>query len=43
MDDYVYARKEMPDGRLAVVFPITFGRARLAIGQKDVLWYDDLW
>lgn len=33
--------RELPDGRSIIVYPITFGRARVAIG-KD-LFIDDLW
>ena len=34
MNDYI-AEKILSDGRLGVVFPLTFGRARLGIGPAD--------
>lgn len=36
-----YARRRLPDGRLLAVIPLTFGRARLGIG--DDTGFDDLW
>ena len=33
----------MPDGREATVIPLTFGRARLTIGEVGSMFYDDGW
>jgi hypothetical protein len=33
----------LPDGRLAAVFSITFGRARLGVGPTTVPVWDDVW
>jgi len=33
----------LPDGRVVEVIPLTFGRARLCIGPKGSLGYDDAW
>lgn len=30
-----YAQRTLPDGRLCEVVPLTFGRARLTINNKD--------
>lgn len=35
-------RRDLPDGRLLFVVPLTFGRARLTIGW-DEYTYDDGW
>jgi hypothetical protein len=35
--------RDVPDGRMAAVFPITFGRARLGIGPKTMPVWDDVW
>jgi hypothetical protein len=35
--------KLLPDGRLAVIYPLTFGRARICVGPAGVEWYDDSW
>lgn len=40
--DYL-AERIMPDGRLAVVFHLTFGRARLGIGPPDYSGFDNVW
>lgn len=37
------ADRLMPDGRELVVYPLTFGRARLVIGTPDSGVYDDSW
>jgi hypothetical protein len=39
----ILAEKPLPDGRMAQVYPLTFGRARLGVGQPDQQWYDDEW
>jgi hypothetical protein len=36
-----YARRQLADGRTVYVFPITFGRARLGVGND--YFFDDLW
>jgi hypothetical protein len=36
------ARRELPDGRLLFVVPLTFGRARLTVGRGEDT-YDDGW
>lgn len=41
MADYL-ATRELPDGRLLTVIPLTLGRARLTIGRGWVT-YDDSW
>lgn len=33
----------LPDGRLATIIPLTFGRARLTVGPANELWYADGW
>lgn len=33
---------EMPDGRVADVFPLTMGRARIGVGD-GCTFYDDVW
>lgn len=33
----------LPDGRLAMIVPLTFGRARLGVGPVDSLGFDDVW
>lgn len=35
------AKRTFPDGRIGMVLPITFGRARLGIG--DEYGFDDVW
>jgi hypothetical protein len=37
------ASKEYSDGRTAVVIPLLFGRARIAIGPTGSMGFDDLW
>lgn len=40
----VLAERLLPDGRWLVVYPLTFGRARLTISaQKDAWEYSDGW
>ncbi len=41
--DYLIMRRELDDGRLIDVVPLTFGRARLHIGPSDSPFYDDGW
>lgn len=33
-------RRILPDGRQAVVAPLTFGRGRICIGKKDDLGFE---
>lgn len=35
--------KFLPDGRETVVYPLTFGRARLCVGQAGSPFIDDGW
>lgn len=37
-----YGERTLPDGRILIVNPLTFGRARLTVG-RDYLGYDDGW
>lgn len=39
----ILAEKPLSDGRVAQVLPLTFGRARLCVGEVGLLWYDDAW
>ena len=48
MTDMALARKVLPPDdrgqvREAVVYPLTYGRARLHVGPPDVGWTDDAW
>lgn len=42
LDEWYIDRRQLPDGRLLFVIPLTFGRARLTVGRDD-LTYDDGW
>lgn len=42
MDNY-YKIRDLPNGKRLFAFPITFGRARLGIGDPDVAFMDNLW
>lgn len=35
--------KLLPDGRELVVYPLTYGRARLVVGPAGEPFYDDAW
>lgn len=37
------ASRVLPDGRQAMVVPLTFGRARLTVGPVGAGVYDDGW
>jgi hypothetical protein len=39
----LFWQKDLPDGREVTVIPLTFGRARIHIGVKASLAYDDGW
>ena len=39
----VLAERDLGDGRILQVVPLGFGRARLHIGPKGVMWYQDGW
>lgn len=39
--DY-YAKKQLPGGREALVFPLTYGRARIGIGPAGSQFFDDV-
>jgi hypothetical protein len=44
VDDEGYIKKRiLPDGRQAVVFPLTFGRARMGVGPAGANWSADEW
>jgi len=43
MRQTAYDERILPDGREAVVYPLTFGRARLVVGPADKDFYDDAW
>lgn len=43
MEEGVVAERNLPDGRLLHVVPLTFGRARLNIGPQGQQWYSDGW
>jgi hypothetical protein len=36
-------RRYVPYGRVAIVFAITFGRARLGVGPANSQGFDDVW
>ena len=36
----ILASRVLPDGRIAEVFPLTYGRARLGVRRADSLCYD---
>jgi hypothetical protein len=36
-----YMRRSLPDGRIVSVMPLTFGRARIGIGDDNV--FHDVW
>ena len=36
-------KKLLPDGRELVVYPLTYGRARLVVGPAGAPFYDDAW
>lgn len=42
MSDYI-TEKIMGDGRLGVVMPLTFGRARIGISPANMGWFDNEW
>jgi hypothetical protein len=43
LEDSFLARKDYPDGRMAVVVMMTFGKGRITIGPADKGWYDEAW
>lgn len=38
-----YARRLFPGDREATVIPLTYGRARITIGEAGSDFYDDAW
>lgn len=42
MEDSLYHR-DLPDGRTLIIWPLTFGRARLVIGPTGARYYNDAW
>lgn len=43
LDDFYLASRELPDGRMAWVYPQITGTARLVVGDKGVNYYQDGW
>lgn len=43
MEFFTYGEKQLPDGRVLTVDPLTFGRARLNISSDPGYTYDDGW
>lgn len=41
--DYEIAAKSLPDGRRASIHLLTYGRARLVVGDAVSPFYDDGW
>lgn len=39
----IRATRDMPYGKRAIVFDLTFGRARIGIGPARSRWFDDEW
>ena len=40
------AARKLPDGRLVIIYPLTFGRARLTVSTEqsvELSCYDDAW
>lgn len=33
----------LPDGRVAMIYPLTLGRARLGVSQPGQCWFEDEW
>lgn len=42
-DDWLIAKKDLPDGQTVFVYPLTFGRARISIGPTGEQWFSDSW
>jgi hypothetical protein len=42
-EDDQYPRRLLPDGRELVVYPLTYGRARLVVGPAGSMFYDNSW
>ena len=40
---HVLYEATLPDGRIAHIVPLTFGRARINVGRDIATGYDDLW
>jgi len=38
---HVFVRRDLLDGRIADLVPLTFGRARINVGPAGSLGYDD--
>ena len=43
MSEAQHPAKILPDGRGAWIYPLTFGRARIAVGPIGAPGYDDGW
>lgn len=35
--------RQLDDGRALMVYPLTYGRARLGVGPAGEAWFDDVW
>lgn len=43
MREGALAERALPNGRELVVYPLTYGRARLVIGEQGSDFHDDAW
>jgi hypothetical protein len=43
LNTYEIAKKELPDGKELTVIPLTYGRARLHVGERGSMFFDDGW
>lgn len=41
--NWYLAKKMLPDGREAHVYPLTYGRARLGVGKASSQCFNDEW
>lgn len=39
----VIAQRILPDGREAILFPLTYGRSRICVGEAGSAFFDDSW
>jgi hypothetical protein len=42
MDNMLYGERTLPDGRKVIVYPLTYGRARLSIINRYCEWSFDV-
>lgn len=38
-----YGRRLLPNGKEVVTYPLTYGRARLVVGEPGSRFYEDAW